>query len=156
MQLCGLVMAARHSTSQKASGELVTLKLQMTELNKPTGVTEAGQSLSCTKASSSVAFERPAVIVARFLKPRAICRIQWVITYLVWNKLLQVKNKELDPAPSDVSRKTSLTTWFHSVEMLFHKQGLTSPFHVWFSEDSWVWNYNMSLVYYKCSPQCIY
>lgn len=103
-------MAARHSASQKASGELVTLKLQMTELNKSARVTETGQSLGCAKASGPMAFGRPTVTVAGFLKRRALCRIRWVITYLVWNKLLQVKNKELDPAPSDVSRKTSLTT----------------------------------------------
>lgn len=109
-----------------------------------------------TKATGSVDFERPTVIVVMLLKWRAFCRIQWVITYLVWNKLLQFKNKELDPAPNDVNRKAWLTTWVQSVEMLFHKWGLTSPFHMWFSEDSWVWDYSMSLVYYKCSPECIY
>lgn len=82
----------------------------MTKLNKFTSVTETGQSFDGTKATGSTAFERPRVIVAMLLKRRAFCRIQWVITYLLWNKLLQFKNKELDPAPNDVNRKTSLTT----------------------------------------------
>jgi len=82
----------------------------MTKLNKFTSVIETDQYFDCTKATCSVACERPTVIVAMLLKWRDFCRIQWVITYLVWNKLLQFKNKELDPAPNDVNRKTSLTT----------------------------------------------
>lgn len=59
-------------------------------------------------------------------------------SYIPWNKLLQSKNKELNTAPNEVSTKALLKTWLHSVEMLFHKWGLTSLLHVWFSEDSWI------------------
>lgn len=61
-------MAACHSMPQKASGELVMLKLQMTKLNKFASVTETDQSFDCTKATGSMVFERPRVIVAMLLK----------------------------------------------------------------------------------------
>lgn len=43
------------------------------------------------------------VIAVMLLKWTAFCRIQWVVTYLVWNKLQQSKNKDLNPAPNDVT-----------------------------------------------------
>lgn len=95
------------------------------------------RSILCTKDTCSVAFVRLSYMVVMLLKWSAFCRIQWVIAYLVWNKLLQFKNKELDSGPSDVNWKTLLRTWFHSAEMLFRKRELTSPLHVWFSEYSW-------------------
>lgn len=61
------------------------------------------------------------VIAVMLLKWRAFCRIQWVVTYLEWNKLHQSKNKELNPAPNDVNTKALLKALLHSVEMWFHK-----------------------------------